>query len=53
MLFRETSLPAKAMVPDYIEIASTWANAGVRQKQGMSLLHDSLCVTGHRTQSSV
>lgn len=29
MLFREINLPAKAMVPDYTEIASTWANVGV------------------------
>lgn len=53
MLFREINLPAKAMVPDYTEIASTWANVGVGQKQVTSLLHGSLYATGHRTQSSV
>lgn len=39
------------MVPDYIEIALTWANVGVGQNQGTCLLHGSQYVTGNRTQS--
>lgn len=33
-LFRDINLPAEAIVPDLVEITSTWADVGVGQNQG-------------------
>lgn len=51
-LFMEVNLPAKAIGTDCLEMASTWADVGVRQNQGASPRHGFLYTIGPRTQRS-